>query len=282
MEESKPPLTQENSSESIFKKNVSKLKIAIIRTFTGHSKGTWIWIGIFFLILIISVIVLILQSQDETWLFDKVIRWFVGPILSLELLGPFIFIIFMGIQGIIVPIPSELVLLSSGLIWGMIGGSIIGIIGSMTAGITTYYIAMYGGRPIIEKFLGEENLLIVDKYLDRYGIWAIVFARAFPFMAFDPISYASGFLKIKLRDYLLATFFGSIIRCTFYAWLGSNLVTQTDISEWLRDPAKYQSFINQYSANFNLVLFLLIVVLGLAFVVYQFLLFPYLKKKSHE
>ena len=280
MEENKTPQTQEITFEAFIKKNLFKLKKVIIRTFTGYSKGTWIWIGIFFFILIISIVVLILQSQDETWLFDKVLRWFVAPILSLKLFGPFIFVIFMGIQGIIVPIPSELVLLSSGLIWGMIGGTIIGIIGSMTAGITTYYIAMYGGRPMIEKFLGEENLIVIDKYLDRYGIWAIIFARAFPFMAFDPISYTSGFLKIKLSDYIIATFFGSIIRCIFYAWLGSNLVTHTDISEWLSDPSKYQSFINQYSANFNFVLFLLIIVLGLAFIIYQFLLFPYLKKKT--
>ncbi|MHA1972234.1 MAG: TVP38/TMEM64 family protein [Candidatus Hodarchaeales archaeon] len=261
----------------------SKIKKAIItfkRSFEGHNRFTWVWIVIFLLILVISGIVLYFQYQDETWLFDKVLRHFVMPIIELGIFGMLIFIIFMGIQGIVVPIPSELVLLTSGLIWGVVGGSIIGVIGSMVAGTITYYVAVLGGRPVIEKFLGQENLELIDTYIKKHGLWAIIFARAFPFMAFDPISYASGFLKVRFRDYTIATLIGSAIRCVFYAWLGSTLVTQEDISQWLKDPAKYQQFINQYSSNFNSVLFVLVIVLGLAFLIYQFILMPYLKKKS--
>jgi uncharacterized membrane protein YdjX (TVP38/TMEM64 family) len=265
-------------------KEKSKVKLSnrlidsIKRTFSGHPFSTWVWIIIFFIVSVASGLILIFQQQDETWLFGIVVEWFIIPILDLKEIGWLIFIIFMGIQGILIPIPSELVLLISGLIWGIIGGSLLGIIGSMVAGTLTYYIAVLGGRPMIERFLGQENLDIIDQYIERYGALAILVARAFPFMAFDPISYASGFLKIKFKTYFIATLIGSVIRCVFYAWLGSTL-NPGDLENILNDPAAVQSFIDAGSAQFNAMLIIIAVILGFAFVFYQFILIPYLKKK---
>ncbi|MFX0173910.1 MAG: TVP38/TMEM64 family protein [Candidatus Hodarchaeota archaeon] len=275
--------THENKQkdQNIIVKAVIWLQEAIKRTFSGHSKSTWIWIIIFILISLISGIILFLQHQDETWLFEKVIHWFVIPMIDLNEIGWFLFIILMGIQGILIPIPSELVLLSSGLIWGLILGSILGIIGSMAAGVLTYYIAVLGGRPMIERFLGQENLEIIDTYIDKYGARAILIARAFPFMPFDPISYASGFLKIRFREYFIATLFGSIIRCVFYAWLGSTMYPG-DLNDIVNDPAKVQAFIEAGSTQFNIMLIIIVVILGSAYFFYQFILFPYFKKKHIE
>ena len=65
---------------------------------------------------------------------------------------------------------------------------------------------MKGGRPLAEKFVGAENLDIVDQYIEKYGGKVIFAARAFPFMAFDPVSYASGLVKIKTRTYIFIAF----------------------------------------------------------------------------
>ncbi len=257
------------------------LKKAIKRTFTGYSRNTWIWIWIFIIILIISILILIIQYYDESWLFDKVVRYFVIPIIELETWGWLFFIVFMGIQGILIPIPSELVLLTTGLVWGIVLGTSLGIIGSMAAGVLTYYIAVLGGRPMVENFLGQENLDVIDVYIKRYGGAAILLARAFPFMAFDPISYASGFLKINFRTYLFATLIGSIIRCVFYAWLGSTL-NPGDLRDIIDNPAALQAFIDNGSTQFNTMLVLIVIVLALAYLCYQFILLPYLKKKSFE
>lgn len=258
-------------------------KEAIKRTFTGHSKTTWVWIILFIIIFLASVVILIFQYQDDTWLFSVVVHWFIAPIIALKEWGWIFFLLFMGIQGILVPIPSELVLLSSGLIWGLIWGSILGIIGSMVAGILTYYIAVLGGRPMMERFLGQENLDVLDFYIGKYGIATILVARAFPFMAFDPISYASGFLKIEFRAYCIATFIGSIIRCIFYAWLGSILIQGgKSVEDIINDPIEMQAFIDAQAAQFNILLVILVVLLGSAYLFYQFVLMPYLRKKHLE
>ncbi len=268
-------------SGNVVDKAISWLLEATKRTFSGHTKSTWVWIVFFIIIFIISIGILILQYQDDTWLFDKVVHWFLIPIISLEAWGWLFFLVFMGVQGVLVPIPSELVLLTSGLLWGLVLGSILGIIGSMIAGVLTYYIAVLGGRPMMERFLGQENLEVLDFYIGKYGAAVILLARAFPFMAFDPISYASGFLKIKFRTYFIATFIGSIIRCIFYAWLGSTLY-EGSLEDILNDPVAVQAFINSGSAQFNTMFLVIVLVLGSAYLVYQFILLPFLKKKHTE
>jgi uncharacterized membrane protein YdjX (TVP38/TMEM64 family) len=272
---------EKNESENVLKKTTRLLIESIKRTFTGHTKSTWVWITFFIIIFIISIGILILQYQDDTWLFDKVVRWFLLPIIELEAWGWLIFLLFMGVQGVLVPIPSELVLLSSGLLWGLVLGSILGIIGSMFAGVLTYYIAVLGGRPMMERFLGQENLDVLDFYIGKYGAVVIFLARAFPFMAFDPISYASGFLKIEFRTYFIATLVGSIIRCVFYAWLGSSLY-QGNPYDLINDPVEVQTFINNGSTQFNIMLVVIVVILGFAYLFYQFFLMPYLRKKHDE
>ena len=260
-----------------------KLKDLITRTFTGHSKKTWIWITIFLIITVLTVFLFYLQFLDETFLFGIVINYFAIPVLKMGWWGFLIFILFMGIQGVLLPIPSELVLLSSGLIWGIFTGGILGIIGSMFAGALTYYISMKGGRPLAEKFVGAENLAVVDRYIEKYGGKVIFAARAFPFMAFDPISYASGLVKIKTSTYMFATFVGSIIRCFIYSYLGSSLISEGQDLNYFIQPEnrhKLDGFISENAVFFNTMFLVIVIVVVIFFGLYQFVLLPYLKRKQ--
>ena len=250
------------------------------RTWTGHSKTTWLWIILFLVIMVFSVLLLLKMVLDETWLFSLVITYFVLPMLEIGGWGFLIFVIFMGVQGIIAPIPSELALLTTGIIWGVGVGSVVGVVGSMFAAITAYEIARKGGRPLAEKFVGDD-LQVIDKYLDRYGTWAIFFARAFPFMNFDPLSYASGFLGIKRKGYLLATLFGSIIRAIVYAIMGASM-SQGGIDAILEDSTALETFIQEGASKFNTMFWLILLVLGVAFLGYQFILMPKLRKASKK
>ncbi|MHA1822212.1 MAG: TVP38/TMEM64 family protein [Promethearchaeota archaeon] len=273
--------TAENSEENAGL--ISKLINVIKRTFEGHSKKTWVWIIIFLVISLVTVYLLYKQYTDKNWLFSIVINYFVIPIRKLGFWGWTLFIAFMGIQGILLPIPSELVLLSSGLIWGLWGGTLLGIVGSLFAGWLTFYISLKGGRPLAEKFVGAENIALVDKLIDKYGTGLIVVARAFPFIAFDPISYASGLLKIKMKPYLIATFLGSIIRCLFYSFLGAQLITEGyTLDDIIANPTLMDTFINQGADRFNQMLLIIIVVLLVMFLLYQYVLIPRLRKKREQ
>jgi uncharacterized membrane protein YdjX (TVP38/TMEM64 family) len=180
---------------------------------------------LFSLIMIISVIVLVYIIIDETFLFETIKTLFIKPLLKLGFWAAFVFLFLMVIQSLIAPIPSELILLSGAMIFGFWWGTVLGLIGSMLSAWITFYIANQGGRTILEatgEKLGfvDKMVLVLDDWIENWGLWAIIVGRAVPVIMFDPVSYAAGVSNIKLKHYMIATFIGSIPRALFYAWLG--------------------------------------------------------------
>ena len=221
----------------------------------------------------------ILVFEDQTILYRIVVEWFVKPIYDLGFWGIFLFIGIMGIQGLLVPIPSEIVLLSTGMIWGWFFGGIFGIIGSVVAGVLCYYISRQGGRPLAEKFVGETAIDMADTFIHKYGTGAILFARFLPFIAFDPISYASGIVDLDVKKYTLATFVGSIPRAFFYSFLGSTLGIDPATIDFDSIPIAQVEY---QAAFFNSVLIIIAVVLLAIFAAYYITSWFWKRKMSKE
>ena len=239
---------------------------------------TFAYVGVFLALVLISLALLYwIWFVDDTFLFRLVVDYFVNPIAILSILGMILYIGIMGIQGLLVPIPSEIVLLASGMIWGLWIGGILGIIGSMAAGLLCYYISRKGGRPLAEKFVGEKALTLADNLIEKYGWGIIIIARLLPFIAFDPISYASGLVNLDAKKYAIGTLIGSIFRAFFYSWLGSILFADITF------PVNWEIFtteqIDAYSESFNLILFVILGVLVAIFGAY-YLFSIYLERKA--
>jgi len=265
---------KQNEEETKFS---GKLKdyIRNLFDFSTYDTQTKFYIAIFLFLFAISVYLLYyIYFVDPTFLYRIVVEWFVNPIFLLGIIGIFLFIAIMAIQGLLVPIPSEIVLLAAGIIWGFIMGGIMGVIGSMVAAILCYYVSKKGGRPIAEKFVGVSALNMADDLIQKYGTGAIVVARFLPFVAFDPISYASGLVEMDVKKYSLGTFLGSIPRAFFYSWLGASL--------GIRPPIDFDELplaqIEAQAALFNNILLIILAVLAVMFVAY-YLFSKYWEKK---
>ena len=273
-----------NNSQAKEKKPFSlKVKeyIRNIFDFSNYDTKTIVYMIIFIFLFGISVYLLYyIYFVDQTFLYILVIVWFVNPIIRLGIWGMFLFIGVMAIQGLLVPIPSELVLLSAGIIWGFWIGGIRGIIGSMAAGLLCYYIAYKGGRPLAEKFVGESALNMADHFIEKYGTAAILIARLLPFVAFDPISYISGVLKYPIKKYTLATFIGSIPRAFFFAFLGASLISHKPGEPINLSEIPFAK-IEAQAALFNNILLLILGVLVVIFVAY-YLFSIYWEKKVNK
>ena len=257
--------TQDKSIEK--KSSSSKLKnyFKNIFNFSQYDKKTILYILVFIVLILLSLFLLYyIYFVDGTILYRFVVDWFVNPIYYLGFLGILLFIIIMGIQGLLVPIPSEIVLLATGIIWGIVGGGIMGIVGSMAAALLCFYISKKGGRPLVKKFVGEKAIDLADNFIHKYGMGAIIVARFLPFIAFDPISYASGLVDMDVKKYSLGTFIGSIPRAFFYSWLGSILGITPPVN-WETLPTEV---IEAQSAFFNNVLLIILAILVVMFVAY--------------
>lgn len=139
------------------------------------------------------------------------------------------------IEEVIAPIPSPFIPMLAGTIaaaqnhvfWYLIILSIIGAAGKTVGAWIVYFIADKAEDIVIGKFgkyLGVTHAE-VEKLGKRFnGTWQdiglLLFIRMLPIMPSTVISVCSGVIKIKLRTYIIATFFGTLIRDFFYLYVG--------------------------------------------------------------
>lgn len=270
--------TNEAEKENETKKSFTrKLKEYIINLFdfSQLDTKTIVYIIIFLILIAFSVFLLYYNYfVDDTFIFILIAKWFVNPIWDLGFIGIFLFIAVMGIQGLLVPIPSEVVLLATGIIWGWFLGGIMGIIGSMAAASLCFYVSRRGGRPLAKKFIGEKGIDMADDLIRKYGIKAIIVSRLIPFISFDVISYASGLVDIDFKRYSIGTLIGSIFRAFFYSVLGVLLGFSPPIDTGDVVQMKSQAEV------FNWVLLIVLAVLALMVVAYFFTAKYYVKKEK--
>ncbi len=269
----------ENDEKISFKTRL-KDYIKNLFKFSQYSTKTKLYIILFLFLVVISLALLFYMIFiDPTILYRIVVEYFVNPIYLSGFLGIFLFIFIMAIQGLIVPLPSEVVLFMTGLIWGWGIGGIMGIIGSMAAGTLCFYISRKGGRPLVEKLIGKKGIDVVDEYIKKHEIKAVILLRFIPFVPFDVVSYVSGLVDIDFKRYSLGTLIGSIFRAFFYSILGSVLLSGLTLPVVLEDLPI--ATIEAHSSMFNLILIIVFAVFALMFLAY-YLLTKRVEKKEKE
>ena len=250
---------------------------------SNYDTKTILYIILFIGLIIASLVLLFfIFFVDNTILYRFVVEFFVNPVYKLGIIGIFLFIAIMAIQGLIVPLPSEIVLLGTGMIWGWFYGGIMGIIGSMAAALLCYYISRRGGRPLAEKFIGTKAIDIADDFIGKHGMKAIIITRFIPFIPFDVISYTSGLVDLDVKKYSIGTLIGSIFRAFFYATLGALLF----MSENLKLPLDFDTLplnvIVDQSNYFNIILMIILASLALMIIFYYILIKTLEKRRSQE
>lgn len=138
-------------------------------------------------------------------------------------------IIMMAIESANIPLPSEAIMPTAGLLvqQGKMNihlAALAGAIGCVLGSIPSYFLGMWGGRPLVEKhgkwlLLKEKDLEHADKWVDRWGDWAFFICRMLPVVR-TFISFPAGMLKAHFWTFTLFTFVGSLIWCYFLTWVG--------------------------------------------------------------
>ncbi len=145
--------------------------------------------------------------------------------------GGFGVLIGMFLESSIIPIPSEVVLVTAGALgidlWTI---TVYGTIGSTLGAIVGYYIGLKGGRPVIDKYgkyllVTPERVEKAEKKFNQWGKWTILISRLIPFIPYKVFSITSGVLKFDFKNFVIFTFIGSIPRTFLLAWVGVQIMT---------------------------------------------------------
>lgn len=149
-------------------------------------------------------------------------------------LGYFGVMILMAIESSFLPMPSEVVIPPAAVLaqrgemnlWLII---IAGTIGSMIGALFNYFLSLKLGRPLVYKLashryarfflLSEKKLKKAEDFFLKYSDISTFVGRLFPVIR-HLISIPAGFSRMSLKSFILLTFIGSLIWCTFLGLIG--------------------------------------------------------------
>lgn len=137
----------------------------------------------------------------------------------------------MLLQSVNVPVPSEIIMPFSGFLvhqgvfnfWLVVS---VGALGNLIGALLSYRLASLlvknGLRErwrILKFLLSERNLELAQRWFNKYGNASIFFGRLVPVIS-TFISFPAGLGKMKILNFSILTFAGSLIWSTFLTWLG--------------------------------------------------------------
>lgn len=140
----------------------------------------------------------------------------------------------MVLQSVVAPLPAFVVTFANGLLFGWAWGALLSWSSAMAGAALCFWIARALGRPAVERLAGGAAALeAADRFFQRHGRRAILFARLLPFVPFDPISYGAGLTATGWRSFLVASGIGQLPATLLYSWLGERASGSVRVLFWL-------------------------------------------------
>ncbi len=155
---------------------------------------------------------------------DSIYR--IANLLTNSLYGPLLYIILYAIRPLVF-FPATVLTLLGGFLFGPIG-IIYTIIGSNMSAMVAYSVGFYFGKGVLNK---DEDANVIQKYTQRMreNSFETVLIMRLIFLPYDLVNYASGFLKINWKAFILATAIGSIPGTISFVLFGASFGTLDDL-----------------------------------------------------
>ena len=141
-------------------------------------------------------------------------------------------IVLMALESTVLPVPSEVVIppaaywVSQGHMT-LTGVILAGTLGSFLGSAISYWVARFVGRFAVAKYgkrflVTEEKLARAERFLQRYELGGVFFARLLPVVR-HLISIPAGILRMGFMRFSILTISGSALWCGVLAWMGARV-----------------------------------------------------------
>lgn len=124
------------------------------------------------------------------------------------------------IADVVLPVPSSLVMVLHGALFGIVLGTLLSLTGSLGAALVAFGIGRRGG-PLLEKLVLPSERRRAEELLGRWGAIAIVITRPVPLLAETTAVLAAATRSISWRRFITATATGTMPMAVLYAAAGA-------------------------------------------------------------
>jgi uncharacterized membrane protein YdjX (TVP38/TMEM64 family) len=129
---------------------------------------------------------------------------------------------------LVLPVPQTAVIAALGIVYGTVGGGLLGSFGLVTGGLLGYAVARRFGRAPVTRLVGDAALQRMEGLFDRAGVWAIVLTRSLPYSLPEAVACVAGLGRMPVRQVLVALSLGSIPTAFVFSAIGAG---------WDEEPA---------------------------------------------
>jgi uncharacterized membrane protein YdjX (TVP38/TMEM64 family) len=165
------------------------------------------------LMIVLVGIYLVVDAAAVPMLTDPV------PILSRS--GGWAGVIGVGllVVDVFLPVPSSLVMVAHGALFGVWGGAAFSVAGGTMATGVGFWVGRHSRR-LLQRWTTPRQRARADHLLRKWGWLAVVLTRPVPVLA-ETVALLAGTSSVRWRTVLVAAVLGYLVPAVAYAWAGS-------------------------------------------------------------
>ena len=128
-------------------------------------------------------------------------------------------------------LPGSLLTLGTGFAYGpLIGTALVSPV-SVVAATCAFLLGRTVARDwVAGRVAGAPRFAAIDKAVGRQGFKIVLLLRLSPLFPFTLLNYALGLTRVRLRDYVIASWIGMLPGTFLYVYLGSLLTSATELA----------------------------------------------------
>ena len=135
--------------------------------------------------------------------------------------GPVIFVALYVVATVCL-IPGSVLTLGAGAVFGVALGSVCVSISATLGATAAFLVGRYLAREAVARRIeNNDKFSAVDRAVGQEGWKIVLLTRLSPIFPFTLLNYAFSLTRVKLRDYILASWLGMLPGTVTYVYLGS-------------------------------------------------------------
>jgi uncharacterized membrane protein YdjX (TVP38/TMEM64 family) len=148
------------------------------------------------------------------------VQHFIEYVRGLGALGYVVYTLGYAVIGLFVP--ASVLTIGAGALFGVVGGTIVVVIGATLTATLAFFLARTVLRSRIERWVAKNpKFLAVDRAIAREGPKIVVLVRMAAVFPFLFVNYAFGLTGIRPLPYIAATFIGIVPGAVAFVYLGA-------------------------------------------------------------
>jgi uncharacterized membrane protein YdjX (TVP38/TMEM64 family) len=119
-------------------------------------------------------------------------------------------------------VPGSILTLGAGAVFGLVVGTVTVSVGSTVGAAAAFLVGRTLAREwVAGKVAGSRKFAAIDEAVGREGFKIVLLTRLSPVFPFNMLNYGFGLTKVRLRDYVLASWIGMFPGTVMYVYLGT-------------------------------------------------------------